>query len=226
MPAPECQACSSFLNKKWGVDENGVKRPRASWCCPYCKDILKCFQCCQCQKVHHNWGGSDQRGRAAVSASTIRAQGNAVGLVNASSNASSNAVQANAAGLVMSHSSSSNAGAETRRSRSRSAEGRRYTRSKITKALIDQWRHLKIAERPMPSAGRADSGIIPGATWGEALRKGKSQTQELLRQDSSGYHSSVHLTLYLQWASEEIRKQGSRHVAGLEIGRHIQEFLR
>jgi len=113
----------------------------------------------------------------------------------------------------------------TARSRSRSREGRRYTRSKIVKALQDQWRYLAVADRPMPPSGRADSGLVPGATWGEALRTGRAQTEELLRQDPSGYHSSVHLSLYLQWAAVELRAQRSSAAAGLELGRHIQQFL-
>ena len=111
------------------------------------------------------------------------------------------------------------------RSRSRSREGRRYTRSKIAKALQDQWRYLAVADRPMPPPGRADSGLVPGGTRGEALRVGRAQTEELLRQSASGYHSSVHLSLYLQWAAVELRAQRSSAVAGLEIGRHIQQFL-
>ena len=111
------------------------------------------------------------------------------------------------------------------RSRSRSREGRRYTRSKIVKALQDQWRRLAVVDRPMPPSGRADSGLVPGATWGEALRLGRAQIEELLRQDPSGYHSSVHLSLYLQWATGELRAQRSSAVAGLELGRHIQQFL-
>ena len=111
------------------------------------------------------------------------------------------------------------------RSRSRSREGRRYTRSKIAKALQDQWRYLAVADRPLPPPGRADSGLVPGATWGEALRIGRAQTEELLRQSATGYHSSVRLSLYLQWAAVELRAQRSSAVAGLEIGRHIQQFL-
>jgi len=113
----------------------------------------------------------------------------------------------------------------TARSRSRSREGRRYTRSKIVKALQDRWRYLAVADRPMPPSGRADSGLVPGATWGEALRTGRAQTEELLRQDPSGYHSSVHLSLYLQWAAVELRAQRFSAAAGLELGRHIQQFL-
>ena len=96
------------------------------------------------------------------------------------------------------------------------------------KALQDQWRYLAVADRPMPPSRpsrRADSGLVPGATWGEALRTGRGQTDELLRKDPSGYHSSVHLSLYLQWAAVERRAQRSSAVAGLELGRHILQFM-
>jgi hypothetical protein len=111
------------------------------------------------------------------------------------------------------------------RDRSRSAEGRRYTRKKITEAFLSQWRYLKVPDRPMPPVGRRDSGLVPGTSWAEALRVGRLQTEELLRQEPSGYHGSVHLTLYLQWAAVEIRSEQSRRLGGLELGRHIQQFL-
>ncbi len=77
----------------------------------------------------------------------------------------------------------------------------------------------------MPPAGRRDSGLAPGASWGDALRAGRLQTAELLRQEPTGYHGSVHLSLYLQWAAVEIRAEQSRAFGGLELGRHIQQFL-
>jgi hypothetical protein len=109
-------------------------------------------------------------------------------------------------------------------SRSRSREGRRNTRSKIRKAHIDQWRLLAIPDRPMPSGRGADIGLLPGATWEEALRKGKDKTEELLREGT--YHSSVRLSLYLEWAAEELRQRSVAAQGGLEVRRHILNFLR
>ena len=60
----------------------------------------------------------------------------------------------------------------------------------------------------------------------EALRVGRPQIDELLRQDPSGYRSSVHLTLFLEWAAAELRAQRAERQGAAELGRHIQSFLR
>ena len=76
----------------------------------------------------------------------------------------------------------------------------------------------------MPSGNRADVGVVPGRTWEEALRIGEDETKELLREGT--YHSSVHLSLYLEWAAEELRQRNVAAQGGLEVGRHILNFLR
>jgi ribosomal protein L16/L10AE len=87
----------------------------------------------------------------------------------------------------------------------------------------------------MPEGNRPDVGKVPGRTWEEALRIGEAETKELLREGT--YNSSVHLSLYLEWAAEELRQRNveaaeelrQRNVeaqAGLELGRHILNFLR
>eukprot|EP00973_Karenia_brevis_P062905 8744185-Karenia_brevis.AAC.1 len=207
MAPPTCRKCSSFLNKKWGVDRAGNKRLRHEWCCPTCEDVLLCFACCQCEKTHVGWGGSSNRGNAS-SIQQPRAPAAPAALP-----ASSLPPQCQPPPLPA-----------RLQSRSRSREGRRCKRAKIAKALIDQWRGFSIPERPMPTGNRPDAGLVPGATWGEALRIGKAHTEELLRQGA--YHSSVHLTLYLEWAAGELRARNAAAQGGLEIGRQIQNFLR
>ena len=122
-------------------------------------------------------------------------------------------------------------GAQLRaRSRSRSGEGRLYRRETIARRLLAQWRFLDEAERPLPPPGRADSGLVGHGTWGGALQDERqlTLTRELLRSErwrNEGAHSSVHLTLFLAWAEERLRRREGERLAGLEIGRAIQRFL-
>ena len=214
MAPPRCRKCFAFLNKKWGVDRAGNKRPRPEWCCPACEDVLLCFGCCQCAKTNVGWGGSrnnassTQRARAPAAPAAPAASAAPATLL-----ASSLPLRREPPPLPV-----------RLQSRSRSREGRRCKRAKIAKALIDQWRGCSLPERPMPTGNRPDAGLVPGATWGAALRVGRAQTEELLRQGA--YHSSVHLTLYLEWAAGELRARRAAAQGGLELGRQIQSFLR
>ena len=114
------------------------------------------------------------------------------------------------------------------RSRSRS-EGRRCSRSVIEQRLLSQWRFLSMEDRPLPPAGRADSGLVGFGTWADGLRGScRARTEELLQAERWRFerrHDSVHLTLYLRWASEQLRSQAQSRVAALDVGRHIQSFL-
>ena len=109
-------------------------------------------------------------------------------------------------------------------SRSRSREGRRYKRERIKASLLAEWRYEPTkGQRPMPKAEpgkrRYDEGIVPGRNWQEALRVGKEKTLELLRLEPSGYHSSVHLSQYLQWAKEELQAQREKESKALQAQR-------
>ena len=81
-----------------------------------------------------------------------------------------------------------------------------------------------MADRPMPPLGTAVYRLVPGATWGEALRVGRAETQELLRLNPDGYHDSCLLTLYLQWAAPLLRQEAAEESAA-EVGAHILQFL-
>ena len=149
MAPPTCRTCSCFLNKKWGVDRAGKKRPRNQLCCPTCEDVLLCFGCCQCEKTNPGWGGNRSRG-------------------SASSNHESRApaLAPTLPGPPPPLRPGPPPLAPRLESRSRSREGRRCKRAKITKALLDQWRRCSIPERPMPSGSRPDAGLVPGGNLG------------------------------------------------------------
>jgi len=100
----------------------------------------------------------------------------------------------------------------------------------IARRLLAQCRFRDEAERPLPPPGRADSGLVGYGTWGGALQDERqlTLTRELLRSErwrNEGAHSSVHLTLFLAWAEERLRRREGERLAGLEIGRAIQRFL-
>jgi hypothetical protein len=74
------------------------------------------------------------------------------------------------------------------RSRSRAArEGRRDKRGRIEESLRGQWRFTPEEERPLPPAGRADSGLVPGRVWRDAVRA--PQTLELLASPALSYRT-------------------------------------
>ena len=122
------------------------------------------------------------------------------------------------------------------RARSRSQEGRRYARATIERHLLSQWRYVAIGDRPLPPAGRLDSGLVGYGTWSQGLLgEARTRTRELL--DGEDYRqnrcvSSVHLSLYLRWAEAEFsgqeeaqERERSSRVGAMDLGRHIQSFL-
>ena len=123
------------------------------------------------------------------------------------------------------------------RARSRSREGRRYSRAAIESHLLSQWRHLAIGDRPLPPAGRQDSGLNGYGTWAQGLLgDARRRTRELLDTEQYRQHrcvSSVHVSLYLRWAEDQLRaeedareRQQSSRVAAMDLRRHIQSFSR
>ena len=105
-------------------------------------------------------------------------------------------------------------------------EGRRNERHAIRSSLLAQWRLFgdDLGSRPLPTTGR-HANLVSGRTWREALRS--PRTRELLRSHewiTNRRHSSVHLTLFLEWAERGLAEQSSRRCGGLELGRHILTF--
>ena len=92
-----------------------------------------------------------------------------------------------------------------------------------------EWRFLSVADRPLPPPGRADSGLVAFGTWSDGLAgEAKKRTLELLktrRWQRDKQHSSVHLTMYLRWAEEQLQSQAATRMAAMDIGRHISGFL-
>ena len=123
------------------------------------------------------------------------------------------------------------------RVRSRSREGRRYSRSTIYGYLLQQWRGPDTPSRPLRSdAERADADIVPREIWADGLvGEGLVRTRELLnsaRWRRERTRSSVHLCMYLGWAEGQVARldaaevtRASSRQAGLELGRVIQHFL-
>ena len=219
MVAPRCLGCNSLLNTRWGKTHDGYKRPRNEWQCPHHGTLLRCARCCPaCVTL----AGGVQRGgppdRGVASSSTAVA-----GPLAAAAAVPAAAAAARAAFVRDGH--------LRRRSRSRSEEGRRFSRDTIERRLLGQWREVaSISERPLPEPGRADSGIVGYGTWGNALDNAQqlASTRELLRSErwrNERTHGSVHLTLFLAWAEERLRMRDGQRCAGLELGRVIQSFL-
>ena len=216
------QLCGAALNAKWGVDATtGGKRPRAEWQCPSCHDLLRCKQCCTCLK--DGWGGGGTR---VVSSASSAAPHGIERALSQAPLAPPLAVAAPAAAPSVAD-----------RARSRSREGRRCDRATIADRLQRQWRLVDTASRPLPNTpGRFDDGIVPGLVWADGLcGEGLVRTRELLngeRWRREQTHSSVHLTLYLQWAQYQLARldaaeaaRASSRQGGLELGRLIQNYM-
>lgn len=183
--------------------------------CPSCQTRVLCRQHCGCKLTGRNAGrGASNLGVNAASVPVV---------VSAPSRPQQQQQQQQQPQAVV-------------RQRSRSGEGRRYSRGVIEERLIAQWRFLSIADRPLPDPGRADSGIIGYGTWADGLKGGaKERTLELLATSAwkaTREHSSVHLTLFLRWAENQVKTEAaanklaqSTRMGGLELGRHIQGFL-
>ena len=232
MPAPKCLSCGSYLGARWGKTPEGGTRPRAEWQCPYHGTVLRCaLHCPGCVTARAGgpqWGGAPGRSASAAPAAAASAPPPPAPPA-APAPAAADALPADAAAADAPAAAAR--GAQLRaRSRSRSGEGRLYRRETIARRLLAQWRFLDEAERPLPPPGRADSGLVGYGTWGGALQDERqlTLTRELLRSErwrNEGAHSSVHLTLFLAWAEERLRRREGERLAGLEIGRAIQRFL-
>jgi hypothetical protein len=72
-------------------------------------------------------------------------------------------------------------------------------------------------------------GSLGFGTWADGLRGvARVRTQELVQSEqwlAERRHPSVHLSLYLRWASGQLREQAQARVAALDLGRHLQSFL-
>ena len=122
------------------------------------------------------------------------------------------------------------------RGRSRCREGRRASRATIESHLLAQWRRLAFGDRPLPPPGRKDSGLVGYGLWSDGLRgEVRKRTRELLDSEQYRQHrcvESVHLSLYLRWAEEQLKaqddarqRQESSRVGAMCVGRHLQSFI-
>ena len=196
-----------------------VSRP-----CPRCGE-WRCADHCECGRRGLRAGRARSRlagAAAAAPAATLAAPDAAA--------AAAPPPAAAAAPAAASAASSAAAAPPRARSRSAGQEGRRVSRATIEERLLRQWRGLAVEARPLPPAGRADSGLVAASgVWADGLRgAARGRTQDLLRSErwrAERSHSSVHLTLFLRWAEEQLRLEASTRVGALDLGRHIQEFL-
>jgi hypothetical protein len=184
MPAPTCQSCGGFLNKKWGRDAAGNARPRSDWQCPKHGTVLTCAECCsQCPST--GWGGSNLRGKRLTAAVLPAAPAVPVAPSN----------PAPAAGQPLREAG-----------RSRSPPGLRITPAVLEERMRSQHRFLAGRwEWPLePSwkySGRA-------STWGEAVSH--SLTTWWLGLLAAGKVRSVKLQIFLRWVQQQRQEQDQR----------------
>ena len=173
-------------------------KKKHGWTCPGCQLNVYCKSCCNCDG-EPGIGGKRLIGHAAPKWLSLPSASTST---SASASASSSAPASGSAAPA--------APVARRRSRSRSfesraSENRRISRKAMELDFLAQWRLFKnLGDRPMPSPGRYDSGLVCYGTWKDRLQgEARVKTEEILsstRWQEEGTHSSVHLTLYLRWA--------------------------